>query len=622
MRRLTLLMAFSIVLLTVAVASVYPEENKLTPEQRHAKARYYYLEAAESNACDDFLSAFLLMEKAYRTDPDYLEAAYGYGNYLMSIVSQDTTEKGLKKWEEGAMLRQSLIDAYPSDQAQVRLYAQQIMADPRRTINGRPVGYEAIRVLERLDSIGSSNSNHLLQLSGIYSVMEMPDSVLGVLSRYERREGSSPELLENKVALLFRSGSIEKASDEIEKYRVGHPRDEYPFILKAMLKYAQEDSDSSLYYLKEAEKLNPSNFEVKVRIGMMGLEMGDTLLYSSKIMEALELPEGEFEEKMDLMRSYYSEINFAGDEEQARKIREIFTSLHGQFPQDSELYYLEGLAEASMDNMDKGIELIRRSISLNPEDIKTRKALIQVLLRNGKEEEALEELRKIWVELEPDQSIRSVSVALALKNDNPDLALSFLREAAKNINSKIDIDEPFTLENEILPNLGYNDYVNLGYIFEELGDVYHRMGKFDEMVRSFESSLQLLPNEPLILNNYAYYLALEGKSLDQAEQMAGKAVTLSPGNPTYIDTQAWVLYRLGRFEEAEKVIKEGIDIYESELTDEENDQTKIEAEMTEILNHYGEILFALGRKDEARAQWERVLKIDPDNESAKNALAK
>ncbi len=597
----------------------------MTPGQRHAKARYYYLEGAEAAAQDRFVDAFILMEKAHRTEPGYAEAAYGYGTFLMTLSQADTTENGRKKWEEGALLRRPLIDAYPQDQSQVTMYAQQLVTDKARTINGQPAAVEAVRVLERLDSLGTGTSGtHLLQLSNIYSMMEMPDSVLGALTRYERREGSSPELLEKKVALLFASGAVDRAITEIEGYRAEHPRDVNPLILLSMMKYTQEDPDSSMYYLQEAEKLSPEDFEVKARISMLALERGDTAVYSAKVLEALTLPEGEFEEKMDLMRHYLDLIDFKEGSDDTRRLRETFALLHGQFPQDAELYLLEGITELNLENKEKGEELIKRSIALNPESVSSRVALVQTYLRDDKKKEALEELRKLWDELGPVPSLRSLAVALAIEEKDYDVALDFLKRAAREINPQIDLEKTFALEEEIMASLTYDKYIDLGYIFQEAGDVYQKMGSLEDMERSFENALMLLPNNALILNNYAYYLALAGRSLEKADTMSQRAVTLDPGNPTYTDTRAWVLYRLGRLDEAKAEIEGTIGLYEKmkgEGTDDEAAEA-VESGMVETLCHYAEILDALGHKDEAREQWERVRKVDPDNEEAAKALSR
>ncbi len=589
-------------------------------EARRAKARYYYLAASQANAADSLEKAYALFKKAYETDPTYDEAAYIYGTYEMSLLDVEGFDDRQKRWEEAVNLRRRLIDAYPDDYAQVRLYAQQIMADPQRELNGQPVAREAIRVLERLDSLGSPSSYHLLQLSGIYSMLEMPDSVMGVLSRYERREGSSPELLESKIGLLFKSGATDRAVSEIDSYRKTHPRDEYPLVLMAMLKYANEDMDSTFHYLYEAEKLNPNNFEVKTRIGMLALEQSDTALFVTKTLEALDLPDGDFDSKIDLLKDFLEKTQFEEGSEEARKVRHAFTTLHSQFPQDPELYLLEGAVESSMGNMDKSYELIERSIALNPENEVARVALIQHFVIQEKRKEALEALEKAWDDLGVIQNIRSLGVALAIDQNQYDLGLDLLQRAIKDINPEFDLDVPFSLESEAARQLTYQNFVDLSSIYQEAGDLYHKMEDTSAMARSYESALTITPNNPLTLNNYAYYLALDNRLLDKALEMSERSLTLDPGNPTNLDTKGWILFMKGDYEEAEKVLAETVKIFDDAIENNPDHKADIEKDMVEMLIHYGATLWKNGKQDEARQQWQRAVKADPENEEAPRLL--
>jgi tetratricopeptide (TPR) repeat protein len=54
----------------------------------------------------------------------------------------------------------------------------------------------------------------------------------------------------------------------------------------------------------------------------------------------------------------------------------------------------------------------------------------------------------------------------------------------------------------------------------------------------------------MVLNNYAYYLSEKKKNLERAEAMSRKSNELEPNNATYMDTYAWVLYQMKRYEQA------------------------------------------------------------------------
>ena len=97
-----------------------------------------------------------------------------------------------------------------------------------------------------------------------------------------------------------------------------------------------------------------------------------------------------------------------------------------------------------------------------------------------------------------------------------------------------------------------------------------------------------------MLNNYAYYLSLRGEDLNKAKEMSLHAVELSPNNAVYLDTYAWVLYKLEDYQAAEAQMKKALNLLSAP------DGTYFE--------HYGDILFKLNRKNEAVEYWERAKK--------------
>ena len=103
-----------------------------------------------------------------------------------------------------------------------------------------------------------------------------------------------------------------------------------------------------------------------------------------------------------------------------------------------------------------------------------------------------------------------------------------------------------------------------------------------------------------MLNNFAYHLSVTGKSLKQALTMSQRATTLSPNNATYLDTLAWVYYKLGRYEEAKKVMQQAMSF------DNENS--------AELALHYGDILEALGSTFLAQTYWRKALERGTDPE--------
>ncbi|OUV56666.1 MAG: hypothetical protein CBC73_02360 [Flavobacteriales bacterium TMED113] len=155
----------------------------------------------------------------------------------------------------------------------------------------------------------------------------------------------------------------------------------------------------------------------------------------------------------------------------------------------------------------------------------------------------------------------------------------------------------------------------LTVVYETLGNAYHELAELDSSQEyhnmsdeSYEKALSYSPNNPYILNNYSYYLSLRGENLQLAKDMIEKCISLSTSpNPSFMDTYAWVLYKLENYTEAEKIIKKCIDFGGNSAI---------------IYEHYGDILMGLGLTNKAILQWEKALEKEPLNNDLKQKIFK
>ena len=113
-----------------------------------------------------------------------------------------------------------------------------------------------------------------------------------------------------------------------------------------------------------------------------------------------------------------------------------------------------------------------------------------------------------------------------------------------------------------------------------IGDMMHDQGNRKAAYQAYEYALAVDPEYAPVLNNYAYYLCLEGRKLRKAEKMSAITVRDNPDNATYLDTYAWILHLLKRDAEAKPYLKHAM-IYGGR-------DSKV------VLQHYADVLRALG----------------------------
>ncbi len=126
------------------------------------------------------------------------------------------------------------------------------------------------------------------------------------------------------------------------------------------------------------------------------------------------------------------------------------------------------------------------------------------------------------------------------------------------------------------------------FIYELIANEYSKAGYEGLSIKLYENSLKKLPDDPEILNNYSYILAVKGIELDKALEMVDKALSMRQESITFLDTKAWVLFRLGRIEEAEKIMD---GIFSS-------DESFYHQSSEELFDHYTEIKKALNKTDQ------------------------
>jgi tetratricopeptide (TPR) repeat protein len=136
-----------------------------------------------------------------------------------------------------------------------------------------------------------------------------------------------------------------------------------------------------------------------------------------------------------------------------------------------------------------------------------------------------------------------------------------------------------------------------------MGDLYHLKKMNAEAYAAYDSALVYKPDNIGALNNYAYYLSVERKDLDKAEEMSYRTVKAEPTNDTYLDTYAWILFEKGKYAEAP--------IYIDQALQNGGDKSSV------VVEHCGDIYYQSGEREKALEYWiqaEKLAEESADNE--------
>ena len=128
----------------------------------------------------------------------------------------------------------------------------------------------------------------------------------------------------------------------------------------------------------------------------------------------------------------------------------------------------------------------------------------------------------------------------------------------------------------------------------------------DEAEKRLRRVIVLQPDRAHAHNALGYSFADRNINLDEARTLIEKAHSLSPDDPAILDSLGWIAFRQNRLKDAEGFLRRAIDKFKD----------------GEIAAHLGEVLWAQGRKDEAKAVWRAQLKAQPDSDILKKTMAR
>jgi tetratricopeptide (TPR) repeat protein len=140
-----------------------------------------------------------------------------------------------------------------------------------------------------------------------------------------------------------------------------------------------------------------------------------------------------------------------------------------------------------------------------------------------------------------------------------------------------------------------SDKAMVSDFYSIMGDLYHVKKMNTEAYAAYDSALVYKADNIGALNNYAYYLSLEKKDLDKAEEMSYRTVKAEPNNATYLDTYAWILFEKGKYTEAR--------IYIEQAVQQGTDKSSV------VMEHCGDIHYKCGDTEKALKYWQEAEKL-------------
>ena len=396
---------------------------------------------------------------------------------------------------------------------------------------------------------------------------EVPKEVsLQVMAKVSGRFASSPEVLYAYAMLAIRQGETRLALTQVS--RAVELRPDWPKLrlMQSQLLTQLGETGKAREVLQELVEGNPENLQLR-------------LLYAQLLLKLGEFSEAEKQLKLVLQKQpdhpdalyAYALLNIQKKQDDIAE--KALLRLLKQPKWRSEAYYYLGRI-ASRRGDDQGALKWFWKITEGNLVFDAHVNAIAVLAKMGETKKALAKIEE-------------------LRERYPDRKLQLYLLEAEIYSNREDYQTAFSVLTEALTK--YPAHPDLLYARALIAE---KMGRPEQAISDLRAALAKQPEDPNLLNALGYTLLINGVSIQEAKKYLEQAVALRPNDPAILDSYGWLWYKLGDYSKALGVLQ----------------RAYAKNQDAEIAYHLGEVLWSLGRKDDARQIWSRLIqqhKSDP-----------
>jgi len=510
-----------------------------------------YIDASKAKLLSDLEQSIKLYEACLKIDPSQPAPYYELGSLYMHFGEN---EAAIENSQKAAELE-------PTNYYYRLLYAEILKNNQRFD--------EVVKEYNNILVDFPEKVNVYFDLALIYILRKEYSKAIETYDELEGKTGPNEDIKLKKQFLYIQNDEIHKAAKEIEALIELQPNNIQYYLLLADMYNVNGLEEKALKAYKIAEEKFPEEAAVHLSLAEYFKSKGQINESLVHLKLAFEDPQLDIDLKVKTILLFFDLAD--RDPSYKKDIFELGQILLRTHPDDARVLTINGDISMNLNKPKEARNYFIRALEID----KSRFPIWSQIL-------ILEADLGIFDTL----AIHSQQ-AIELFPNQP-ICYYFLGFSKSRLNEHKEAAESYRQGLNLIVG---NDELKMQF-YLGMADSYNEIKEFNLSDEAFDAVLKMDSNNTVALNNYSYYLSERNDRLDEALVMSEKSNNKEPDQATYLDTYAWIFYKLERYEEAKmwmiKAIKYG------------------GSKNGVILEHMGDIYYKLEDVDEAVKYWKKA----------------
>ncbi|MBC7486805.1 MAG: tetratricopeptide repeat protein [Cytophagaceae bacterium] len=428
---------------------------------------------------------------------------------------------------------------------------------------------EAEKTYRKLIALTPNEPEYYYDMAAMSLYQNKPDDALKTYTVIENKFGKNLEITRQKQQLLLKVNKTDEAIKEGQGLINAYP-DEFSYqIAQAEFLYTNGKNDEAITILNHVIQQDPENLSAHLSLANVYEIQNNTDKAFTELLIAFKDPALDLDTRMKVLEDVVKNAAGAVQLEQAEQLTKL-TMLY--YPSEAKGYDMLGAIYLKENKNKEALETLKKALKYKAGDYNNWVEVLNLEYSLHQYDSLIVDTDRA-LELFPNQAVIWYYGGMGsyMKKDYTK-AVKYLDQSKKLASTQVEV--------KIMALC-------------LMGDAYNELKNHPKSDESYEEVLKMDRNNDHALNNYSYFLSLRKEKLELAKDLSERLMKKYPGNPSYIDTYGWVLYQLKDYVNAKKYLEVAMSTSKKAV----------------IVEHYGDVLYQLGEKENAIASWKEAKQL-------------